>query len=127
MGESQSVKDSHFIGLLSEEGMRILRERALSGDLFDTSIRGICWRVCGFNFVVYPTNLQPQHAYLAVKVFMGVLSHDPTTWKKDIAKHRAIFESIRDKHIFDPHSHAANAELEKNNPLSQHEEVMYNR
>jgi hypothetical protein len=57
-------------------------------------------------------------------VFLGILSVDPSSWAEDITHQRERYECLRKKHLIDPRdSQSIEVELDKYNPLSQHEEV----
>eukprot|EP00026_Physarum_polycephalum_P003507 Phypoly_transcript_03520.p1 GENE.Phypoly_transcript_03520~~Phypoly_transcript_03520.p1 ORF type:complete len:693 (+),score=141.32 Phypoly_transcript_03520:98-2080(+) len=91
--------------LFTPDSFPHLKELALEGKLNNTSLRGVTWRV-----------------------LLGVLSTDTSMWADQIQKHRAKFVKIRDTHVIDPHQKApVDSELDKFNPLSQHEENPWNQ
>jgi TBC1 domain family member 5 len=88
--------------LASEQGLNKLKEMSISGELKVSKFRSVCWHI-----------------------LLGGLSNSPETWVSQRNQTREEYQEIKLKHILNPH--ALHVAEEKDNPLSQNKDSVWNQ
>eukprot|EP00731_Ephydatia_muelleri_P014079 Em0007g1389a len=92
-----SEKWSDGTKLLCQPGyLKVLKQFALSGEMFKFGIRSVCW-----------------------KLFLGCIPEQHDQWKEASEKNRRLYDDLMKQHIRDPHNLSLSLDVAVNNPLSQ--------
>lgn len=88
--------------MASEPGLHKLREMAVSGEFKVPKFRSVVWNI-----------------------FLSALNKSPDTWIEQRTQQRRYYREIKHKHILDPH--LIQMSEEKDNPLSQSKDSIWNQ
>lgn len=88
--------------LASEPDLHKLKELSVSGELKTSKFRSVCWNV-----------------------LLGALNNSPETWTEQRNQQRTRYREIKQKHILNPH--LLQVAEEKDNPLSQSKDSIWNQ
>eukprot|EP01112_Ceratiomyxa_fruticulosa_P019286 TRINITY_DN6295_c0_g1_i1.p1 TRINITY_DN6295_c0_g1~~TRINITY_DN6295_c0_g1_i1.p1 ORF type:complete len:498 (-),score=54.67 TRINITY_DN6295_c0_g1_i1:74-1567(-) len=101
-----SVDIQKSVGQLfyEEEGIKILRQMCVAGDMYDTSLRSIVWRV-----------------------FLNVLDQNPEKWIVQCKKSRELYEQLRKKYVLDPETESEKVKIDLDDPLNQNDDSAWNK